>query len=331
MTNTNPSSTEIQKVINIISLGYKQDHLNIEVYPLIATFEPFQFLTLHTALEQGVVKITETSKNGSVPQLKVKSISEIPILLLDGEELIGSKQNRILNTSIVVQAKGTLIIPVSCTEEGRWSYSSRKFRDSDEILYHPIRSNKMNSVNYNLKYSDCNDSDQRNVWNEIRGLYIRENIFSRTRAMKNIYINKRKELENISLHFPLLYDQNGLLVCIDGKAIGFDLLSSKEIYKQYHEKLLRSYLLGSYKPIGNDKMPDSQFDIDMLKNLIDTCNEDRFRSNGDVWVYRYEGNGVIGSLLKVKKNFIHDAFFKIEQQHQHYDVSGRINRRRWYS
>jgi len=37
-----------------------------------------------------------------------------PLLLLDGEELIGAKQNRILNTTVLVAAHTEVTIPVSC-------------------------------------------------------------------------------------------------------------------------------------------------------------------------------------------------------------------------
>ena len=40
------------------------------------------------------------SHGGSVPELKVINKAEIPILLLDGEELVGAKQNRVLNTTM---------------------------------------------------------------------------------------------------------------------------------------------------------------------------------------------------------------------------------------
>ena len=40
------------------------------------------------------------------------------VLLYDGEELVGAKQNRILNVSVLVEAKSTLRIPVSRVEQG---------------------------------------------------------------------------------------------------------------------------------------------------------------------------------------------------------------------
>ncbi|NUQ65067.1 MAG: hypothetical protein HUU20_21595 [Pirellulales bacterium] len=40
------------------------------------------------------------------------------MLFLDGEELAGAKQNRILNASLLVGAKSNIKIPVSCAPRG---------------------------------------------------------------------------------------------------------------------------------------------------------------------------------------------------------------------
>jgi hypothetical protein len=67
------------------------------------------------------------SEAGSVPELLVKNLAPSPVLILDGEELIGAKQNRIVNLAILVAAGQTLRIPVSCVEAGRWVHRSREF------------------------------------------------------------------------------------------------------------------------------------------------------------------------------------------------------------
>ena len=59
-----------------------------------------------------------------MPDLKVINKSEVMVLILDGEELVGAKQNRIVNTTILIPAKETVLIPVSCVEQGRWSYDT---------------------------------------------------------------------------------------------------------------------------------------------------------------------------------------------------------------
>ena len=63
----------------------------------------------------------EVSRGGSVPELKVVNKSDRMLLILDGEELVGAKQNRIVNTTILIAGNTATVIPVSCVEQGRWS------------------------------------------------------------------------------------------------------------------------------------------------------------------------------------------------------------------
>ena len=79
-----------------------------------------------TALRM-IAGLEEVSEGGSVPQLLVENRGNNRVLFLEGEELVGAKQNRILNTSILVPAKSKIKVPVSCVEQGRWRYTSKHF------------------------------------------------------------------------------------------------------------------------------------------------------------------------------------------------------------
>jgi ARG and Rhodanese-Phosphatase-superfamily-associated Protein domain len=38
----------------------------------------------------------------------------------DGQELVGAKQNRVLNVTVLIEAESEVLLPLSCVEEGRW-------------------------------------------------------------------------------------------------------------------------------------------------------------------------------------------------------------------
>ena len=75
-------------------------------------------MTLEEALALGF-RITEVDAAGSVPELIAFNPLDTPVLLYDGEELLGAKQNRILNVTVLVAPKSETKIPVSCVEQGR--------------------------------------------------------------------------------------------------------------------------------------------------------------------------------------------------------------------
>lgn len=101
---------------------------DIAVIPLrtLAFVDP-PWLLLSEALASASVEISEISDQGTVPTIHIANRGVQDVLLLDGEELVGAKQNRILNTAVLVRAHSTLEVPVSCVEEGRWRYRSRRF------------------------------------------------------------------------------------------------------------------------------------------------------------------------------------------------------------
>ena len=116
---------EVAKLLATILTGEPVTHGALAVIPLLANLDDPDWLTLDEAGDRA--RVTEVSEAGSVPFLQVANGADRPLRLVDGEELIGAKQNRILNTTVLVAAHAEVTIPVSCVERGRWGYRGREF------------------------------------------------------------------------------------------------------------------------------------------------------------------------------------------------------------
>ncbi len=102
-----------------IKFGGVQRHRNVAVYPIFSEVDGSpHYLTMKEAMAGGFLAVTEVSAGGAVPELKVINSASVAVLILDGEELAGAKQNRIVNTTILLRRQSETIIPVSCTEHG---------------------------------------------------------------------------------------------------------------------------------------------------------------------------------------------------------------------
>ena len=108
------------------------------------------YLILDEAMADGIVGIDEVSDSGSVPTLLFKNMGDSPVLLLDGEELIGAKQNRILNLTIMAPPQETITIPVSCVEAGRWARTRDGFVASDRTQFAEGRAAKAANVSMSV-------------------------------------------------------------------------------------------------------------------------------------------------------------------------------------
>ena len=78
-------------------------------------------------LRRGEAVVEEVNESGSVPNLAVTNKCKRPLLIPEGEILIGAKQNRVINVTVLVAAGVKFVLPVSCVEAGRWRYQSRHF------------------------------------------------------------------------------------------------------------------------------------------------------------------------------------------------------------
>ena len=103
-----------------IRVGQPTRFGSLSVFPLFCEGNrPVEYLLSDEGMEAGVVTVNEVAQRGSVPELIVGNRGSQRLLLLEGEELRGAKQNRILNTTVLVPALSQLTIPVSCVEQGR--------------------------------------------------------------------------------------------------------------------------------------------------------------------------------------------------------------------
>jgi hypothetical protein len=181
-----PTLNEVPEVANLLATiltGEPVTHDALAVIPFLAlNLDDPDWLTLEDLTppsprrgegrvrgEADRARVTEVSEAGSVPFLQVANGAARPLLLLDGEELIGAKQNRILNTTVLVDAHTEVTIPVSCVEQGRWGYRGRQLRPGDASLYASLRARKAAHVSQSVRAGRGHRADQGEVWAHRRG------------------------------------------------------------------------------------------------------------------------------------------------------------------
>ncbi len=291
----------------------------IRIIPLISDeLSSNDYCSLSRALSTENVAITEVNEAGAVPNVRVINDSECAILILDGEELLGGKQNRILNTSILVPPKCRLTIPVSCSEAGRWDYQSRLFSESEGVLSASMRRTKMPRVIENLKLNRGYEASQSEIWREISDLSSQLRVFSQTRALRDVYLQRRSEIDLITRGFPCLDGQCGIYVEVNGAFAGLETVSSPEVWKDLHHKLIRSYAVDV---LDAENSPEPETEVAFAQVLEQILNADLHARNAvglgeDI---RLESDGICGTALFHREGFIHIAVFP-DQEHHRQDI-----------
>ena len=267
-----------------------------------------RFITLRQALGEGRAVITEVSEGGSVPELRVVNKGDTRVLVLDGEELRGARQNRVLNTSILIEKFSSLVVPVSCTEQGRWAYVSPEFAASEVVAERQVRFAMKDSTHASLLAGSGHRSDQGRVWSEVEMLHARQGTHSGTQAMRDSYEGKKHDLDRVLAAFPLVDGQNGLLVLHGSRVVGLDLVARAPQYAELHDKLLRSY---AFEALVRGGEPGERPVADAFLERIAGLEGRRFKSPGLGWDVRFEGSGVLGSELVYRGQTVHAAFFDV--------------------
>jgi len=232
-----------------IRVGNPIHHESLTVFPLFAeTNGQVDYLLSDEAIQAGSVTVQEVSEGGSVPDLLVENSGEIRVLFLEGEELVGAKQNRILNTSVLIPARSKIKIPVSCVERGRWAYKSRHFgsggRHSPSKLRHAMKS----SVSESALSGTGHRSNQGKVWEEVDKQQATLGVSSMTGAMEDTFVAHQQQIDEVALQLVYPEGAVGLAVAIGDKVVAVDLFDKAATCQKVWRRLLSGFILDAVEP-----------------------------------------------------------------------------------
>lgn len=231
-----------------LTLGEPIVQRQMAMFPLLAartSAARHSYLTLDEALAAGTAQVTEVSHDGSVPELLFRNAGDKPVLLVEGEELVGARQNRTLNVSILAPPKQETRLPVSCVERGRWGYDDDVvFRRSDRSHFARGRRSKLESVNRGMSRDPgSRHSDQGAVWDAIDDKLAAMSVSSPTDAMGAVYEQHRASLEDYVAAFRQRSGQVGAVFLVGSGFTGLDLFAHESTFAALLPKLLRGYAL----------------------------------------------------------------------------------------
>jgi hypothetical protein len=306
--------TSIAHTLAGLDLGPPQSYKNLAVFPLLARVDATpDYLTLDEALDAGAARISEVSESGSVPELSFVNGSTEKILLVDGEELVGARQNRILNLSILVGAGQTVVIPVSCVERGRWSYRSRHFGSAKRSLYANARAAKMRDVSMHMRASGSRASNQHRVWADIERKQEALRVDSPTEAMADLYDAHEKDVGSYETAFTAAPWQVGAVFAINGTVRGADMFDSAATFSKFLRKLIGSYALDAMEEQapGHVETPTLEHVRAFLAQL-EHAPETRYKALAEGEDVRLESPSAAAGALQVNGKTVHLAAFAVE-------------------
>ena len=310
-----------------LRLGEQVTVRNLCMVPLLdGTGDAPGYLTLDEAIAQGLVQITELSEGGSVPELKLTNAASQPVLLLDGEELVGAKQNRVLNLTILVPAGATTVIPVSCVEAGRWAYRSERFAASPRVHYAAGRAQRMEQVSASLRREGRRRSDQGQVWAHISARMADLGADSPTEAMADIYEHHAATIEEYASGMRLAEGQVGGVFLVGDALLGCELFDHPATMAHLFGKLVRSYALDALA-LRAGSVPDDVVEAaSALLRDAGTARTEAFEAIGLGVDLRLTGERLTGAALVAEGRVVHLSLFRTRPPRETAGAGARLQR-----
>jgi hypothetical protein len=217
-----------------------------------------------------------------------------------------------------VAAKTAIPIPVSCVEQGRWSYRSAEFADAPHVLYAGARAANVTRVSAACERGS-RDADQHAVWAEVAAKSARMQSPSSTGAMHDVYARHTAALGEFDQAIGAETGQTGAVFAFGDFAFGFDLFDAASTLSSYLPKLVRGYALDALERSASRKAKkgSAEFLLKDAQHLLDSAAHATTRAYPAVGMgrdIRFQAPTLAGAALVVDDRAVHVTAFRSAEQ-----------------
>ena len=232
-----------------LSLGTPQRIGTIDLIPLVRAeaSEGEADLLAHEAVAAGALEVLEKD-GGVVQELLARNKAPRPVVIIEGETLVGARQNRIVAHTVVVAAGKDVIVPVGCMEHGRWHFTSAQFASGASPSEWKVRREIKASVMRSRSAGRAAALDQSALWARVDQELASAEVHSSTADYHQLIERRVREAAPVSLDATPVRGQVGFLAVSDGLLIAVDLVGSSATWSRLADRALRSLLPAASDP-----------------------------------------------------------------------------------
>jgi hypothetical protein len=224
----------------------------LEVVPLLLERDgdPPGVLLTREAVERGVLEIVERG-SGVVQELLAWNKGDSPVAILEGDTLVGCKQNRVVAHSVIVAPGTSVVVPVGCMEQGRWHHEGPRFSVGDLKMAPHVRRRTVADVKQATVSGHAPTLDQGRLWQDVAQELAACGARS---ATSNYYDVVERQGGDARERARALGPRPGLvgaLVVADGVLLGLEASGHHRLWGSVSEPTLASYLMGMHRGGGS--------------------------------------------------------------------------------
>ena len=189
------------------------------------------YVTGPEAFEAGVIQVSELDPP-EVPSLAITNLGLVPILLVEGEMLVGGDQNRTMNVTVLCAPQVRTVVPVSCVEAGRWG-KRRVVSTSSKHAPGSLRAAKTAKLEPRSDDVSSRRSDQGLIWDEVERQSMAHEVFSETSALDDVQEEIEDRLAPELEKIRTVPGQIGVICTIGVQVVGLDLFDKPATLERY--------------------------------------------------------------------------------------------------
>ena len=270
-----------------------------------------KYLSFSEAIAKNQVQISEVNKKGLVTKLSVSNKSSDNIIILNGELIIGTqiRQDRIVDSTVLIPGYATVLINTFCGEQYRWSPKlSNKISTPESLYFSSGRANNAADTNTKL-------SKQCRIWSEISEKISDFNVKSFTNSVDQIYKKKKVNVEEIVNFFKIPSEAVGVVLGINNQLVNIDIFSNNCMLQIYLPKIIRSIALDSFKKISKKSYLKKKDVHRFLRQIHQANKQKRKVVEGTLGEeLQFNSESVAGSILYHKEQTVHFSAFVKENK-----------------
>ncbi len=286
----------------------------LAVFPLFGSnFErELVYLTLEEALTWHLLEVRE-NEVAKPHELVAENKSDQMVLIIDGEEMVGGKQNRITNASLLLPPRTRAVLPVSCTERSRWCLARKSFR-AEEAVFPSLRAIALGKgANYR--------ADQFRIWASIRH---RSALFDHQPpidALHELYDREETSLTRCTAALRYPQGSKGVIAVIGNGLTCADLFDQAKTLAKLWPKLIRSYTIEAIA--WESEMTAEEGKGERLIGALREAHFQVLPSAGLGQKVRIEGEDLVGSAIVYAGQIVHLALFSTPPPSSTMQTAGR--------
>ena len=228
-----------------LDLGNPWTGRNLTLVPLILSRPsgPRDIL-LPEALATGALEVVEQG-SGHVQQVLARNHGPHDVLVLEGDTLVGCKQNRMVAWTVLVAAGTSAPVSVGCMERGRWSAGGGSFSSGAMAVDPLLRRRTKRETNASALSPVGPRMDQSRAWQDVDERLNEWDAVSPSADYHTGLARRSEDSRRLVQELKPLPRQVGVIALHGSRLLGLEVVGHPDTWRALSTRVLPSYALGA--------------------------------------------------------------------------------------